>query len=129
MERKSFRMRYAIIGLLILVVLSSGCFEERLGEIVYDEYVPKTLPPVVGPGPGMGIYNTNCAGCHAMSGVGTLPGAPDFTDATYFDKADDEIINAIKDGVEGTQMPGWSQLSDEEIEDTLKYMKSFAGIT
>jgi mono/diheme cytochrome c family protein len=64
-----------------------------------------------------------------MSGVGTLPGAPDFTDATYFDKADDEIINAIKDGVEGTQMPGWSQLSDEEIEDTLKYMKSFAGIT
>jgi hypothetical protein len=39
MERKSFRMRYAIIGLLILVVLSSGCFEERLGEIVYDEYV------------------------------------------------------------------------------------------
>jgi mono/diheme cytochrome c family protein len=59
-----------------------------------------------------------------------LPGTSDYTNATFWEThSDDEILSIIINGVDGTTMPGWSQLSDEEIEDTLKYLKSFAGVT
>jgi mono/diheme cytochrome c family protein len=129
MAKGGKKMQVALFLLIILAIFTSGCFEEPVGEIVYIDYVAPTLPPKVGPGPGQGIYNTNCAGCHAMGGQGALPGTPDFTSAAYWDsKSDEDVLTAIKVGVEGTQMPGWEgKISDSEIDDVLVYMKSFAG--
>ncbi|MHA2220311.1 MAG: c-type cytochrome [Candidatus Hodarchaeales archaeon] len=35
---------------------------------------------------GQDIYNTLCAGCHAMNGKGTLPGTSDYTNVSFWEK-------------------------------------------
>jgi hypothetical protein len=40
------RMRNLLLAFLIIMVLTTGCFEEHLTVIIYDEYVPPTLPPI-----------------------------------------------------------------------------------
>lgn len=128
MDGRKYYSKVILVGLLILVALSSGCFEERLEDIVYADYVPRTLPPLSGGGPGLDIYVEFCAGCHALNGAGMLEGTPDFTDPGYWSsKGEEEIIAVIKAGKEGTTMPAWSdQLSDDEINDVLEYIKLFA---
>jgi mono/diheme cytochrome c family protein len=130
MKKLNIKNVVLAIILILFLTLTSGCLlEERLGDIVYDDFIPPTLPPVQGASPGKGIYDANCAGCHGMGGQGSMPNTPDFTSAAYWDGvADEDTMSAIKNGREGTPMPAFADLSDKELTDVLAYMKSFAGL-
>ncbi len=116
---------------LLLLVLTAGCLEERLGTIVYEEVAVETNVGSSDPlANGRHIYQTYCQGCHAVTGKGVgMPNQSDFTNPAFFEKnADDKLINSIANGVAGTPMPTWNdKLSEEDIKEVLKFVKSFAG--
>ena len=95
------------------------------------------------------IYNVNCMTCHGVNGDGksvtpeALPIRPrDFTGQTHSAKRvifkytslnkadplalDEDLRKTIKEGLPGTPMPGFSTLSDEDIDALLDYIKHFA---
>ncbi len=87
-------------------------------------------------------YDTWCAGCHGVDGTGNglgaeimLPRPRDFTQALYQIRStatgqlptDEDILNAINEGMPGTTMPGWEeQLSENERVALVQYLKSFS---
>lgn len=84
---------------------------------------------------GAEVYASKCAGCHGTAGAG-VPGVfPPLAASDYVNAADDQLINAVKKGlngpitVNGTQysgaMPAFGgQLSDEEIAAVLTYVRT-----
>jgi predicted ferric reductase/mono/diheme cytochrome c family protein len=78
---------------------------------------------------GKSVFEANCMTCHGAAGDGSgLEGATNFTDLEFMrQKKPSELFKAIRDGVEGTAMPAWSDvLSEMEIWDVLYYEWSFA---
>jgi cytochrome c oxidase cbb3-type subunit III len=80
---------------------------------------------------GEGLYQDNCAICHAADGTGRnwigsflQPNPPDFTDRETFDGADDmATVRAILDGLPGTSMPAFrSVLSREDAAAIAAYL-------
>ncbi|MFQ5814989.1 MAG: c-type cytochrome [Candidatus Hydrothermarchaeaceae archaeon] len=124
-------MRNILFAFLVLLVLTAGCLEEPVGTIVYEE-VPVEASPGEDPlAMGRQIYQTYCQGCHAENGKGTgMPNQPDFTDAAFWaSEKDEDLINSIADGVSNTAMPAWKdQLTEDEIREALKFIKSFSGL-
>jgi mono/diheme cytochrome c family protein len=94
------------------------------------------------PGPGKAVYDAHCVECHGPSGKGDGPASfllsprpRDFTTAKYKIRStdtgsiptDDDLIRSVREGLNGTAMPGWqSILSNEEIHDVVGYVKSFS---
>jgi mono/diheme cytochrome c family protein len=71
---------------------------------------------------GRAVYEANCVTCHGAAGDGSgLPGAANFTDAEFMRKKKPaEFFESIRDGVEGTAMPSWSEtLSAMDMWDAL----------
>lgn len=68
------------------------------------------------------LFQQNCAACHGASGQGDGPGAaglePSPTDFTDRERAMNRsllgLFDAISDGIDGTAMPSFSHLSEEE---------------
>lgn len=92
---------------------------------------------------GEGVFSANCAGCHQASGEGVagafppLAGNPNLADAKHVASV---VIKGLSSGVEVkgvkyTQpMPGFAQLSDEEVAAVSTYIRnswgnSFGGVT
>jgi mono/diheme cytochrome c family protein len=82
---------------------------------------------------GKQIYMARCALCHGPEGKGDGPAAAglnpkprNHTDGTYMrSRTDDELLQVIRNGKGG--MPAWgSVLSDQEIQDVLKYVRTLA---
>jgi cbb3-type cytochrome c oxidase subunit III len=79
--------------------------------------------------PGEKLYRDNCAKCHGSDGSGNTPaymGNPnaDLTDDFWKHGGDDVgIANSIRDGVFG-EMPPFKQLSDREVKELIKYVRS-----
>ncbi len=89
------------------------------------------------------LYDGACSGCHGLKGDGNGvagqyldPKPRDFTIGLYKFRStpsgelptDQDMFNIIKVGIPGTQMPGFDNiLSDEEIMQTVVYMKSFSA--
>ena len=87
-------------------------------------------------------YDRWCAGCHAVDGTGTGPGAGymlprprDFTQALYQIRTtgsgelptDEDLLNIIDRGMPGSTMPGWEELlSDAEKDALVQYLKTFS---
>jgi DMSO reductase family type II enzyme heme b subunit len=93
---------------------------------------------------GEAVYVKRCIGCHGEEGDGLgaaderlNPPPRDFSLGLYKIKTtafDDDIPNdgdlmrMIRNGMPGTAMPGWSDvLSEQEIQDLVAYIKTFAG--
>lgn len=80
---------------------------------------------------GENIYKNNCMACHGSDGKGGFSGVPDFTaENGRLSKSDSELLSNIINGFKskGSLMPmpprgGNSQLSDEKLMTTLKYIK------
>jgi len=83
-------------------------------------------------------YQTYCRKCHGESGKGDGPGAAmlnpkprDFADCTSMQKhSDDEMFKVISEGGDAVGMsadmqPWGGTLSDQEIHDLMKFVRSF----
>ncbi|MCW5621074.1 MAG: FTR1 family protein [Burkholderiales bacterium] len=101
-----------------VVMLARALQHELVAE--YDLVVaPKTAPDLAA---GARLYQANCATCHGASGNGRGPAAEDLeprpTDFTDRARASARSVfglyNTISLGVEGTSMPAFSQLTDEQ---------------
>ncbi len=80
---------------------------------------------------GEGIYQKNCAFCHAADGTGRNwigaflePHPRDFTDArTMAEMTREKLVAAIRDGVPGGSMPAWkSVLEEQDIQAVTAYV-------
>ena len=90
---------------------------------------------------GRTVYEKWCVACHGAEGKGDGPGAAymlpqprDFAQARYQIRTtgsgelptDDDILAVIRDGLPGTTMPGWPNLSDAERRAVVAYIKSLS---
>lgn len=80
------------------------------------------------------IYQQHCAGCHGTSGDGLGPDIKElivppanFLAPKSRTKTDMDLYLAVKQGVLFSPMHGWAdRLSDQEIRDVLRYIRSLA---
>lgn len=87
------------------------------------------------------LYETWCVECHGAEGAGDGPAADrmlprprDFTTARYQIRTtgsgalptDEDIMAVLRDGIPGTTMPGWPNLSESDHEDLTAYLKSLS---
>ena len=92
-------------------------------------------------GQGKAVYDDKCAHCHGVEGKGDGSGADrlnprprDFTRGLYKIRStgsrelptDDDLLRIVTDGMPGTSMPGWPELSDEERHAVVAYIKTFS---
>jgi DMSO reductase family type II enzyme heme b subunit len=92
-------------------------------------------------GTGEAIYRTWCVECHGAEGRGDGPAADrmlprprDFVGARYQIRTtasgelptDADLLRVMSEGLHGTTMPGWPNLSDNEKRDVVAYIKSFS---
>jgi DMSO reductase family type II enzyme heme b subunit len=92
---------------------------------------------------GKRLYEKYCMVCHGEKGNGKGPAARflfpkprDLTDGTFKVRStpsgeppsDDDILYTIKNGMPGSSMPSLSELSDEEMETIVEYVKEMGEI-
>lgn len=80
-----------------------------------------------GPNPAAALYTEKCSGCHGtdLSG-GRAPSL--FDEAWLGTVTDDRIASAIKNGLSGTEMPSFKDISDEQIWQLTQYIRSQSGV-
>lgn len=84
------------------------------------------------PAAGKAVYEANCTSCHGLAGDGKGPAAialpkkpTDFTQATYWaTKTDTDVAALIRAGKPGTPMAAFTQLTDEQVSNTVAYLRS-----
>ncbi|MBI1814521.1 MAG: FTR1 family protein [Deltaproteobacteria bacterium] len=83
---------------------------------------------------GQGLYLSQCASCHGAIGDGTGPlastlltPAPNFTQpARLARRTDAELFDAVHDGVAGTAMPAFGNLTDDERWKTIAFVRALS---
>lgn len=89
---------------------------------------------------GRDVYNRFCAACHGFDGKAETAQArqldPRPRDLTLADfkrvktpgglPSDSELSTIIVNGVPGTGMPGWPQLSEDDVGAVVQYLKTFS---
>lgn len=90
---------------------------------------------------GKEVYDKWCGQCHGDTGDGQgiatpflLPEPRDFTSGKYkfrstlfgFLPTEADLERSIRDGLPGTGMPGFPELSDGEVTDVIHYLKTFS---
>jgi putative heme-binding domain-containing protein len=75
------------------------------------------------------LYNETCTSCHGKDGTGGELGPPVAAqNRRYLRRTDDEIFDAIKTGITGTQMPPFSgQFNDDQIWRITAYVRGLRG--
>ena len=75
------------------------------------------------------LYNETCTACHGKDGTGGELGPPVAAqNRRYLRRSDPEIFDAIKAGIQGTQMPPFSgQFNDEQIWHITAYIHGLRG--
>ncbi len=77
------------------------------------------------------LYKTYCSACHGVTGKPVVPGAPDFTDASWWEKRLSEVgwQGLIETVLKGRgAMPGFANvLASEHVKAILEYAMGFAG--
>lgn len=72
---------------------------------------------------GREVYERYCTSCHGIDGRPVLPGTPDFTRGDTLMKTDQQLMNAIRFGV--NSMPGFDQTIDNKgLIDVLFYIRT-----
>ncbi len=70
------------------------------------------------------LYKGNCSSCHGLSGEGGL--APSLNNKEFHQITDAKfILKVLIEGREGTAMPSWNHLPEENVADLIAYIKSW----
>ena len=130
------------LGISVVILLALGVELPGIG----GDSTP--LGPLTSSGAGLGesVYNSNCAGCHGVSGEGqpdwqqrgpngVLPPPPHDSTGHTWHHADGLLFRIVQEGgviyagpTTPTGMPGFGeQLSDGEIRAVVGYLKTFWG--
>ncbi|MBI4007153.1 MAG: cytochrome c, partial [Planctomycetes bacterium] len=116
---------------------------QRLGKWARkEEAKPAEGQPAAGVAPaltkellerGKGLYEANCVLCHGEHGDGkglasqVTPPPANFTDQEWeYGGKLEEIFRTISNGVPGTMMPPWKQLSETDRWALVYYVKAFS---
>jgi len=90
---------------------------------------------------GRALYDRWCAECHGADGAGDgsaaasmLPRPRDFTQARYQIRTtgsgqlptDQDLMRVLAEGLPGTTMPGWPNLSQQQYRDLIAHLKSYS---
>jgi mono/diheme cytochrome c family protein len=90
---------------------------------------------------GQVLFRRHCAGCHGRKGDGNGPSAAsmtprprNFTRGQFKYKSvvgdalplDGDLLSTVREGLQGTHMPAWSNLSEADLSDTVQYIKTFS---
>src|SRR5689334_15177862 len=75
------------------------------------------------------LYNSTCTGCHGRAGAGGELGPPIATpNRRYLRRTDEEVFDAIKNGITGTQMPPFGgKFPDDDIWRITAYIHGLRG--
>ena len=75
------------------------------------------------------LYNETCTACHGKDGTGGELGPPVASqNRRYLRRTDDEIFDAVKNGIAGTQMPPFSgQFTDDQVWRITAYIRGLRG--
>src|SRR5216117_1694852 len=75
---------------------------------------------------GMGLYRARCADCHGMDARGIR--APDLTQVWASGRSDAGLLQTLRDGIPGTEMPAvGARTTDDEIWKMLAYLRTLAA--
>jgi len=70
------------------------------------------------------LFKGNCSNCHGLQGEGGL--APSLNNKEFQKITDASfILKVLTDGREGTAMPSWNHLSEENAADLIAYIKTW----
>jgi putative heme-binding domain-containing protein len=72
-------------------------------------------------------FNSACAGCHGLDGRGSDKAVNITGSAKMRHLSDAQLTGIIADGVPGTGMPGFRNLSDRQIRAVVGYIRSLQG--
>lgn len=74
------------------------------------------------------VFAANCSACHGDSGRADSPGAralqPTPVDLTEYQFSEPGLISILHNGVAGSSMPAWRDLTDRELADVASYVHS-----
>ena len=75
---------------------------------------------------GQRVFDRTCQSCHGPAGRGDS--GPPLTSGSFTRGSDDDdLFRTIRNGVPGSQMPSFKQLSDNEIWQVVSYLRSLAA--
>ncbi|MFQ5925549.1 MAG: ethylbenzene dehydrogenase-related protein [Dehalococcoidia bacterium] len=139
---KNLTFMLSVVSLLVIIVFFTMTPVARGSSVTPPHASKGQQPPAVAVEAGEQVYLKRCASCHGEKGDGNGPAAPylnprprDFTLGMFKLRTtssgepplDSDLIETVKKGIPGTSMPRWEgTLSDEEIENTIVYIKTFA---
>ncbi len=101
--------------------------EAEIWDVLYYEWTFATSPEEIAQG--QDLFAANCITCHGQAGDGSgLAGAANFTDREFMDNEDPaEFFEAIATGINGSAMPSWGDILDEDqIWSLVNYLWTFA---
>ena len=79
------------------------------------------------------LWRNNCAGCHGSEGSGDGPAAqwllPAPTDLTSHEFAPAYLVDILWNGVDGTAMPGWRDVSEADLASLVEVVRGFSAAT
>ncbi|MGA7770863.1 MAG: c-type cytochrome [Candidatus Sulfotelmatobacter sp.] len=78
---------------------------------------------------GQATYNSACAGCHGLDGRGSDKAVNITGSAKMRHLTDVQLTDIIANGVPGTGMPGFRNLSERQIGAVVRYLRSLQGKT
>jgi cytochrome c oxidase cbb3-type subunit III len=77
--------------------------------------------------PGARIFNSTCGGCHGLDGRGTDKGVNIAGSAKVLGLSDGQVSGIISNGVPGTGMPAFHNLSAGQVGSLVRYLRVLQG--
>ena len=108
-------------------LIERGLLDEELPyeDSINPAFLPEGPAEAVSPDEALAVYAASCQGCHGVAGVGGVVG-PDLADNPDVKALSaDELYDIIVNGVPGTAMPSFAQLSEAEINGLVDLLKSW----
>jgi mono/diheme cytochrome c family protein len=134
--------RLVRIALLTLMVAGAVMFARPLTGTTNDPPFQPRLPDRTLQPQGRYVFQRNCAVCHGAFGDGRgemgreiQPRPRDFNRGLFKYRStppgklptDEDLERTIRDGLAGTAMPMFQNLTDREIQSVIEYVKSFSS--